>query len=47
MVPPAHGRWLAAALPQARFELRPDHGHLSLMGPAGFAEILASLPRTA
>ena len=45
MVPPAHGRWLAAALPHAHFELRADHGHLSLMGPAGFAEILASLPR--
>jgi pimeloyl-ACP methyl ester carboxylesterase len=45
MVPPAHGRWLAAALPHAQFELRPDHGHLSLMGPAGFAEILQTLPR--
>ena len=45
MVPPAHGRWLAAALPHARFELRPDHGHLSLVGPAGFAEILETLPR--
>ena len=43
MVPPAHGRYLAAALPHATFELRPDHGHLSLVGPAGFAEILASL----
>jgi pimeloyl-ACP methyl ester carboxylesterase len=44
MVPPAHGRWLAAQLPNAPFELRPDHGHLSIVGPAGFAEILASLP---
>jgi pimeloyl-ACP methyl ester carboxylesterase len=47
MVPPAHGRYLAAALPHAHFELRPDHGHLSLVGPAGFAEILASLPHPA
>ena len=44
MVPPAHGRYLAAALPHASFELRPDHGHLSLVGPAGFAEIAAALP---
>ncbi len=47
MVPPAHARYLAAALPHARFDLRPDHGHLSLVGPAGFAEILASLPHPA
>jgi pimeloyl-ACP methyl ester carboxylesterase len=47
MVPPAHGRFLAAALPHTAFELRPEHGHLSLVGPAAFAEILATLPHPA
>ena len=48
MVPPAHARWLAGAHRRTRgFELRPDHGHLSLLGQAGFAEILATLPRAA
>lgn len=31
MVPPAHGRWLAAALPTCRARLLPDEGHLTLL----------------
>jgi pimeloyl-ACP methyl ester carboxylesterase len=31
MVPPAHGRWLAAALPTCRARLLPDEGHLTLI----------------
>lgn len=46
-VPPAHARWLAAALPYAQLHLRPDHGHLTLLAPAGFSEILRSLARPA
>jgi pimeloyl-ACP methyl ester carboxylesterase len=30
-VPPAHGEWLAEAIPGARAELRPDEGHFSMV----------------
>ena len=42
MVPPAHGRWLAAHIPGARAHLRPEHGHLSL-GVANLPVILTDL----
>jgi pimeloyl-ACP methyl ester carboxylesterase len=42
MVPFAHGEWLAAHIPTARAQLRPEHGHLSLAVGA-FAEILDDL----
>ena len=31
MVPPEHGRWLAARLPDCRARLLPDDGHLTLL----------------
>jgi pimeloyl-ACP methyl ester carboxylesterase len=31
MVPPAHGNWLAANVPNAKARIEPDEGHISLM----------------
>lgn len=42
MVPPAHGRWLAAALPTCRARLLPDDGHMTLQLTRP-GEILADL----
>jgi pimeloyl-ACP methyl ester carboxylesterase len=46
-VPAAHARWLGANIPGARLELRPEHGHLSLLTAEMFGRILATLPRPA
>ena len=42
MVPPAHGRWLADAMPGCRARLLPDDGHLTILLNRP-AEILADL----
>src|SRR5689334_7053726 len=42
-VPAAHARWLGAAIPGAQLELRPEHGHLSLLTAETFGPILATL----
>jgi pimeloyl-ACP methyl ester carboxylesterase len=42
MVPPAHGRWLADAIPGCRARLLPDDGHLTVLLNRP-AEILADL----
>lgn len=34
VVPPAHGRWLAARIPSAELWLRPGEGHVSVLGAA-------------
>jgi pimeloyl-ACP methyl ester carboxylesterase len=46
MVPFAHGEWLAEHIASARPQLRPDHGHLSLV-VASIGEILDDLIATA
>ncbi len=45
MVPPAHAAWLATYIPNATLELRPEHGHLSLI--AAFGEVIDSALRSA
>jgi pimeloyl-ACP methyl ester carboxylesterase len=45
MVPPAHGVWLADAVPGARLILEESEGHVSLVGR--FGEILTDLLSTA
>lgn len=42
MVPPAHGRWLAEAIPGCRARMLPDDGHLTMLLNRP-AEILADL----
>ena len=37
MVPSAHSAWLAAHLPAAELDLRPDDGHLSIFAAAAAA----------
>jgi pimeloyl-ACP methyl ester carboxylesterase len=44
MVPPEHGRWLAARLPDCRARLLPDDGHLTLLVNRP-GEVLADLAR--
>jgi pimeloyl-ACP methyl ester carboxylesterase len=43
-VPPSHARWLSEHVPGAELELRPEHGHLSLLA-GGYGEILERLRR--
>jgi pimeloyl-ACP methyl ester carboxylesterase len=42
MVPPAHGEWLAAHIPNAKARLEPDEGHISLLTNR-FADIVDQL----
>jgi pimeloyl-ACP methyl ester carboxylesterase len=35
MIPAAHSRWLAAAIPAADLRIVPDEGHVSVLVPAG------------
>ena len=39
MVPSAHGAWLAARCPDAELWLRPDDGHVSVLGSCGVAAL--------
>jgi pimeloyl-ACP methyl ester carboxylesterase len=39
MVPNAHGAWLAARCPDAELWLRPDDGHVSVLGSCGVAAL--------
>jgi pimeloyl-ACP methyl ester carboxylesterase len=39
MVPSEHGAWLAARCPDAELWLRPDDGHVSVLGSCGVAAL--------
>ena len=39
MVPSAHGAWLAGHCPDAELWLRPDDGHVSILGSCGVAAL--------
>jgi len=39
MVPSGHGAWLAARCPDAELWLRPDDGHVSVLGSCGVAAL--------
>jgi pimeloyl-ACP methyl ester carboxylesterase len=39
MVPSAHGAWLARHCPDAELWLRPDDGHVSVLGSCGVAAL--------
>jgi hypothetical protein len=39
MVPSAHGAWLAGHCPDAELWLRPDDGHVSVLGSCGVAAL--------
>ena len=39
MVPSEHGAWLAARCPDAELWLRPDDGHVSVLGACGVAAL--------
>jgi hypothetical protein len=39
MVPSAHGAWLAARCPDAELWLRPDDGHVSVLGSCAVAAL--------